>query len=336
MPASGIAWSSATDLDPLPNHPDRQGGPVRVPDAGAHRGHELVAILDRREVICSVGGPSVLLAASVARRARSRKRFIAVRKRKPTGSSSFETRSHRSQTRRKASCVISSASCGFPEMRHIAPKTFKLWSSKKASNSGTGPSRAWVREECPESCILPHERTGSHGRLRGFSGCDRGRLATPVGATAPSPAASRLAPPGAPDPPRNRSAVPRRSGSAGSFRTLRPGRRPTSPRGTRPPRGDPSDKIRPTGSSYGRSQRTEDISTVEHAPPWPKQGPASYFPSIEKKYGRSIAEWQQIIAGCGLEQHMAIVGYLKSEYGVGHGHANALVAWTLKGNVARS
>ena len=34
---------------------------------------------------------------------------------------------------------------------------------------------------------------------------------------------------------------------------------------------------------------------VEHAPPWPKQGPASYFPSIEKKYGRSIAEWQQII-----------------------------------------
>jgi hypothetical protein len=29
---------------------------------------------------------------------------------------------------------------------------------------------------------------------------------------------------------------------------------------------------------------------VEQAPPWPKTGPASYFPSIEKKYGRSIAE----------------------------------------------
>jgi hypothetical protein len=42
---------------------------------------------------------------------------------------------------------------------------------------------------------------------------------------------------------------------------------------------------------------------AEHAPPWPKQGPASYFPSIEKKYGRSIAQWQQIIAGCGLEKH---------------------------------
>jgi hypothetical protein len=75
---------------------------------------------------------------------------------------------------------------------------------------------------------------------------------------------------------------------------------------------------------------------TEQAPPWPKQGPASYFPSIEKKYGRSIGEWQQIIAGCGREKHMDIVGYLKSEYGMGHGHANALVGWTLAGNVASS
>ena len=68
--------------------------------------------------------------------------------------------------------------------------------------------------------------------------------------------------------------------------------------------------------------------------PWPKQGPASYFPSIEKKYGRSIAEWQKIIDDCGLEKHMAIVGHLKSEYEMGHGHANALVGWTLSGNTA--
>jgi hypothetical protein len=58
------------------------------------------------------------------------------------------------------------------------------------------------------------------------------------------------------------------------------------------------------------------------------------IPFICTKYGRSIAEWQQIIGGCGLEKHMEIVGYLKSEYGMGHGHANALVGWTLTGNVA--
>ena len=73
----------------------------------------------------------------------------------------------------------------------------------------------------------------------------------------------------------------------------------------------------------------------ELSPPWPKQGPASYFPSIEKKYGRSISEWQRIIGGCGLDKHMAIVGHLKSAYAMGHGHANAIVGWTLAGNVAK-
>lgn len=72
------------------------------------------------------------------------------------------------------------------------------------------------------------------------------------------------------------------------------------------------------------------------APPWPTQGPASYFPSTEKKYRRSIAEWRQIIAGCGLDAHMAIAGYLKAEHGMGHGHASALAGWTLAGNLASS
>jgi len=68
--------------------------------------------------------------------------------------------------------------------------------------------------------------------------------------------------------------------------------------------------------------------------PWPKVGPASYFPSVEKKYGRSIGDWQKIITSCDLDKHMQIVNYLKSEYKMGHGHANALVGWTLAGNKA--
>ena len=57
------------------------------------------------------------------------------------------------------------------------------------------------------------------------------------------------------------------------------------------------------------------------------QGPASYFPSIEKKYGRSIREWLDLIAASPLTKHMEMVSWLKAEYGLGHGHANALVAY---------
>ncbi|MGV9679547.1 DUF4287 domain-containing protein [Nocardia sp. NPDC003482] len=59
--------------------------------------------------------------------------------------------------------------------------------------------------------------------------------------------------------------------------------------------------------------------------PSPK-GPASYFPSIEKKYGRPIAEWLELIRTSELTKHGELVAWLKSEYGLGHGHANALVA----------
>ncbi len=59
------------------------------------------------------------------------------------------------------------------------------------------------------------------------------------------------------------------------------------------------------------------------------KGPASYFPSIEQKYGRPIAEWKALINESPLTKHMEIVGWLKTDYGMGHGHANALVAHTL-------
>jgi hypothetical protein len=59
------------------------------------------------------------------------------------------------------------------------------------------------------------------------------------------------------------------------------------------------------------------------------KGPASYFPSIEAKYGRPIEEWQELIRASDLERHMELVAWLKEEHGLGHGHANALVAATL-------
>lgn len=61
----------------------------------------------------------------------------------------------------------------------------------------------------------------------------------------------------------------------------------------------------------------------------PIKGPASYFPSIEKKYGRPIAEWQEIVRSRLPAKHMDLVGMLKNEHGMGHGHANAIVAHVL-------
>ena len=56
------------------------------------------------------------------------------------------------------------------------------------------------------------------------------------------------------------------------------------------------------------------------------KGPASYFPSIEKTYGQPIDYWQALIRGQAGLTHMQLVGWLKSAHGLGHGHANALVA----------
>lgn len=59
------------------------------------------------------------------------------------------------------------------------------------------------------------------------------------------------------------------------------------------------------------------------------QGPASYFPSIEKQYGHPVAHWFAILQGAGERKHMELVALLRSEHGLGHGHANALVAYHL-------
>jgi hypothetical protein len=59
----------------------------------------------------------------------------------------------------------------------------------------------------------------------------------------------------------------------------------------------------------------------------PVKGPQSYFPSIEKTYGRPVEEWFKVIRSAPVKKHMEIVNWLKSEHGLGHGHANALVAY---------
>ncbi|MFN8018869.1 MAG: DUF4287 domain-containing protein [Acidimicrobiales bacterium] len=57
------------------------------------------------------------------------------------------------------------------------------------------------------------------------------------------------------------------------------------------------------------------------------KGPASYFPSIEKTYGQPMSHWFAIVEAAQPAKHMEIVELLKTEHGMGHGHANAVVAY---------
>ena len=62
-------------------------------------------------------------------------------------------------------------------------------------------------------------------------------------------------------------------------------------------------------------------------PPTAVKGPASYFPSIEKAYGQPISHWLKLLDTLSSKKHMESVAFLKSEHKMGHGHANALVAY---------
>lgn len=56
------------------------------------------------------------------------------------------------------------------------------------------------------------------------------------------------------------------------------------------------------------------------------KGPASYFPSIEKKYGKPIDHWMKELKKVAKLAHMHQVAHLKENFEIGHGHANAIVA----------
>jgi len=57
------------------------------------------------------------------------------------------------------------------------------------------------------------------------------------------------------------------------------------------------------------------------------KGPASYFPSIEKKYDKPMSYWFSFVDERSGWKHMEVVDWLKAEHGMGHGHANAVVAY---------
>jgi len=55
-------------------------------------------------------------------------------------------------------------------------------------------------------------------------------------------------------------------------------------------------------------------------------GPASYFPSIELKYGKPISHWKSMLSKMRNARHSEMVAMLKTKHKMGHGHANVIVA----------
>jgi hypothetical protein len=57
-------------------------------------------------------------------------------------------------------------------------------------------------------------------------------------------------------------------------------------------------------------------------------GPQSYFPAIEAKCGQPVEHWIAMVKAVTPARHMELVALLKAA-GLGHGHANAVVAFAL-------
>jgi hypothetical protein len=55
-----------------------------------------------------------------------------------------------------------------------------------------------------------------------------------------------------------------------------------------------------------------------------------YLDNAEKNSGKTIAQLHAMLQKSGVEKHGELVTWLKTETGLGHGHANAVVATFLK------
>ncbi len=69
------------------------------------------------------------------------------------------------------------------------------------------------------------------------------------------------------------------------------------------------------------------MSSPSSTNPAAPKGAASYFPSIERTYGRPIEDWLDLARARSSAEHMEVVDWLNAEHGLGHGHANAIVAY---------
>lgn len=56
-------------------------------------------------------------------------------------------------------------------------------------------------------------------------------------------------------------------------------------------------------------------------------GPASYYSSIEKTHGEPVSHWMTVLKQGGELKHVERVNLIKVKHKLGHGCANALVAY---------
>ena len=72
---------------------------------------------------------------------------------------------------------------------------------------------------------------------------------------------------------------------------------------------------------------TANARPYRYTPAMPERpaGIVSYFAAIEKKHGKPIDYWFGVLEPHRDLAHMEMVRLLKADYGMGHGHANAIV-----------